>query len=267
MTLLFSVLAIFSIEAQAAKRNVALLVVECEAENGLCKKNHLVRYRFSNGELVSRDIVLTTSTNRVSYSLGANHIYLNRYLITHWADIIDVSTGKLLHNGIGEYVAAEADRIIHHVENVDVQGYFYFDLKTNRYARLKRPGKWALPGLLSPDQTKSVSASELGSLEIWLHTLKVPKKLLGSGFRVSLSEFCCDLPKPPLLWLDNDRILTQKSNGEIVILRLNGTVEPLLKIPIEKGSDTNPSFDRNHDGRIVYHCSGEAYVLDVENKK
>ncbi len=266
ITLLFSVLAVSSIEAQAAKRNVALLVVECEAQNGLCEKQHLVRYRFSDGEVVSRDIVFTALTNRVSFGLGQNHIYQNRFVITNWADIIDVHTGKLLHNGIGEYVAAEAGRIISHVEHVDVRGYFYFDLKTNRYARLKKPGKWALPGELSPDQTKSVS-SEFGSQEIWLHTLKGKKKLLGTGFTVLLSEFCCDLPKPPLLWLYNGRILTQKSNGEIVILRLNGMVEPLLKIPIEKGSDTNPSLDRNFDGRIVYRCSGEAYLIDVENKK
>lgn len=267
VTLLLSVLAVFSIEAQAAKRIVALLVVECEAKNGLCETQHLVRYRFSDGELVSKDTVLTTSTNGVRFDLGQNRIYRNRYVITNWADIIDVPSGKVLHSGPGEYVAAEADRIITHVEHVDVRGYFYFDLKTNRYSRLRGPNKWALPGVLSPDQTKSVSANEWISMEVWLHTLKRRKKFLGSGFTVRLSEICCDRPRPPLLWLDNDRILTQKSNGEIVILRLNGTVEPLVKIPIEEPSNSNPSLDRNLDGRIVYYCSGEAYVIDVENKK
>jgi|SRR5687768_3249397 len=267
ITLLFSVLAVFPTESQAAERKVALLVVECEAQNGVCKKQHLVRYRFSDGELVSRDVVLTALTDRVRFDLGQNHIYLNRYVITHWGDVIDVRTGGLLHESIGEYLGADGSRIVQRVTRIDVKGFFYFDLKTNRYARLKRPGKWALPGLLSPDQTKSISASEMGTLEVWLHTLKTPKKLLGSGFKVSLSEFCCSLAQPPVLWLDNDRILTQRSNGEIVILRLNGTVELLVKIPIEEPSNTNPSFDRNLEGRIVYHCSGEAYVLDVENKK
>lgn len=255
-----------TIKGQAADRIVALLLVECEAMNGTCDTQHLIRYRFSNGEIVSKDIILTMPTTSVRYDLGQNHIYQNRYVITHWGDIVDVKAKSLLHNGIGEYIGAEGTLIIHKVSRTDVKGFFYYDLKSNKYARLKLPSKWALPGLLSPDQTKSVSVSRDGFGEIYLHNLKGKKKTLGSGFQVDLSEHCCSLSIPPVLWISNDRILTQRSNGEIVILRFDGSIEPLVKINIKEPADSLPQFYRNPEGKIIYSCSYEHYILDVENR-
>lgn len=268
LALLCCLLAVLPSKAQVSNhKGVALLVVECEATGGPCNKHHLIRYRFRDGEQVSKDVVVTTSVHRVRFDLGQNHIYLNRYVITEWGDVIDVRTKKVLHDGIGEYVGAEGSRIVQSVERIDIKGIFYYDIESNRYSRLRSPGKWALPGLLSPDQTKSVSVSDWGSNEVWLHTLKRKQKRIASGFRASVSESCCSFPKIPVLWLDNDRILTQKSNGEIVTLRVTGEVEALLKIPVGEPPDILPQLYRNAEGQIVYEHGNEAYVLDVENKK
>jgi hypothetical protein len=257
-------LPVSSTQGQVSSHNAALLVVECEAKNGLCETQHLVRYRFRDGVQVSRDVVLADPDT--SFNLGGNHIYQNRYVITRWGDVVDVEKKKLLHDGEGDFVGTDGSRVIQHVDRRDVKGFFYYDLESNRYARLRSPKKWALPGLLSPDQTRSISTPDFGDGEIWLHTLNKKKKLLGSKFRVGVSG-SCSMPTPPVLWLDDKRILTQRTIGEIVILHLNGRVEPLLTIPITDTSGSVPSLDRDAQGRITYAWSGGIHTLDVENKK
>lgn len=93
---------------------------------------------------MSKDLILSTDTTLARYDLGENHIYRNRYVITNWGDIVDIQNKRLLHDGLGDFVAAEGDRIIQHVNNMNVEGYFYYDLKTNQYRRLLVPTKWAL---------------------------------------------------------------------------------------------------------------------------
>lgn len=256
-------LFITQIPAFAQNQGVALLTAECESIRGLCQLQHLVRYRFGNGVMVSRDVILSGSTDGVRYDLGENHIYRNRYVITNWGDIVDISTKKLLHEGEGEYVAAEGDRIIHEVNNIKVHGHFYYDLKTNRYVRLHGPTKWALPGSLSPDQTKSVEGN---NDDIWLHSLNQKKRLLGSGFDIQAEMEVSFTSRPPVFWLDNNRILSQTNNGEVVVVQLDGTVSPIVKIPVNKINYREPDFFRDLDGRIIYECCGNSFVINIEEK-
>jgi len=246
-------------------KTAALLAVECESVDGACAIQHLVRFRFENGAVVSKDTVLTTDTGHVRFDLGKNRIYRNRYVLTEWGDVIDIQEKKVLHDGKGTFVAADGDRIIQRLNRVDAEGWFVYDLASGKYARLRAPGKWALPGLLSPDQTRSAETPQWGT-EIWLHRLNAKKRLLGDKFHVELDERCCSSPRPPLLWLDDDRILTQRHNGEIVVLRLDGTIEPVVKIPISGPSLSLPEFFRDRNGRIVYECSSRSFAIDVENK-
>lgn len=259
-TLLAALLLAVPLHADTA----ALLAVECEAVDGACAIQHLVRFRFENGALVSKDTVLTSNT--VRFDLGENRIYRNRYILTEWGDVVDIQQKKVLHEGRGTFVAADGDRIINRLNRVDAEGLFVYDLATQKYARLRAPGKWALPGLLSPDQTKSVEAPQWRGSEIWLHRLDGKKRLLGDKFDVELDERCCSFPRPPFLWLDDDRILTQRHNGEIVVVRLDGTIEPVVKIPITESSMSLPEFFRDRNGRIVYECSSRSFAIDVENK-
>ena len=142
-------LLIAPLTAFAQNQSVALLTAECQSIRDTCHVQHLVRYRFRNGVMVSRDVILSGPTDGVRYDLGQNHIYRNRYVITNWGDIVDVPNKKLLHEGEGEYVATEGDRIIHEVNTIKTNGHFYYDLKTRQYGRIHGPTKWALPGLLS----------------------------------------------------------------------------------------------------------------------
>jgi hypothetical protein len=260
---IFCLLFIAPLIVVAQNPRVSLLAAECEAIRGVCEIQHLVRYQFQNGVMVSRDVILSAPVKQISYNLGENHIYRNRYVITNWGDIIDIQNKKQIHNGEGEYVATEGDRIFHHLNNTNVKGYFYYDLKTNRYARLRGPTRWALPGTLSPDQTKSVEGH---NDEIWLHSLKQKKRLLGSGFTVQAVMEVSFMARPPVFWLDNDRILSQRKNGEIVVVQLDGSVTPIVKIPITERNYSEPDFFRDRDGRVIYACCGASFVINVDEK-
>lgn len=260
---LFWLLLITPFTAVAQNQDVALIAVECVAVKGLCEQQNLVRFRFRNGVLVSQDVILNTKTVRVRFALNDNQLYRNRYVINRSADIVDVQNKQVLHEGDGEYVATEGDRIIQRLDSSRTKGYFYYDLKTDRYRRLSRFMKWELPGLLSPDQTKSVEGD---GDSIWLHRLGRPKKLLGSGFSVQAEIYVSFFARPPVFWLDDTRILTQKNNGEVVSLQLDGTVTPIVKIPINEPNDAEPSFHRDLDGRIIYRVSGRRFVINVDEK-
>jgi hypothetical protein len=248
---------------QTANRNVALLITECVSEKGLCKKKNITRLSFKNGEFISRDILYTSTPDEVPFD-GRNIIYKNRYVISYDGSIFDAETKSLLQKGDGRYVAVDGNRVILRGSGDDFEGYFYYDLKRKIHAPLRLPGKWRLPGRLSPDQTKSVEG--IGS-KIWLHGLNRKKKLLGSNFFMEGDPASSGIAKPPVLWLDDTRILTQKHNGEIVILRLDGTTTAVVKIPIKKRALTGPYLSRNRDGEIIYSCNDQSFVLDVGNKK
>lgn len=242
---------------------VSLLAVECEAVEGSCARQSLVRFRFRDGVLVSKDLILTSDTAQVRYDLGENHIYENRYVITNSGDVVDIQNKELLHEGIGVYVATEGDRVIQYVNQTDIRGHFYYDLKSHRYQRISGPNKWALPGTLSPDRTKSVDG---GATNIWLHRLGHKRKLLGSGFFVQADMRVSFLSQPPFFWLDNTRILSQRNNGEVVVVEIDGTVTPIVKIAVKEENLTAPYFFRDREGRIIYECCGESFVINLEEK-
>ena len=253
-----------SAQTQARRDSAALIAVECESRNGGCALQHVVKYEFGPGK-VSRDVVLTLATDRIRFDLGRNHLYRGRYLISNWGDVVDIKKKRLLHDGEGAYVGVEGDRVIQKIERRNLRGYFYYDLKSGKYSRLRSPGKWALPGVLAPNQTQSVSSDSFNA-DVWLHRLNGRKRLLATGLTASVTG--CSLPKVPLLWLSNELVLTQRDDGDLITLDLRGRISPVLKIHAEPAQyGYTPKLYRNDAGRIIYEFVGGSYVIDVDNKQ
>ena len=262
LTLVLAVPA--SAQTQARRDSAALVVIECEKKNGVCASQHVVKYEFAPGR-VSRDVVLTLATNRIRFDLGRNHLYRGRYLINNWGDIVDLEKKRLLHEGDGEYVAVDGDRVIQKIDRRNLHAYFFYDLKSGKYLRLRQPGKWALPGVLAPNQTQSVSSDRFNA-DVRLHPLKGKPRLLATGLTASVTG--CDLPTVPLLWLSNELVLTQRADGDLITLDLRGRISPLLKIPfVPSEYPYSPKLYRNDMGQIVYEFVGGTYVIDVDKKQ
>ena len=262
--------------ASTINRAVSLLTVEYPPGTAIGDPQQLVRYRFSAGRMFSREVVLMTATRVCRYDLGRNRIYRNRYVITHWGDCIDVEAKKLLHQSqVEELVDCDGDQVILQSEK---DGHFLlnvYNLKSNRYRPLDLPSKWALVcphgrrrAVLSSDSTKSVCCSPAGELR--LRTLDGKESVLGRGFHwersvLSSTEGEQDVP---LLWLDEQRILTQRRNGELVIVRLDGSVQPVVSIPVRESPSQMllpPKIYRNVAEQVTYDCGQSSWTIDVKN--
>lgn len=250
--------------AQTVKKT-SLIVKTCEETETTCSTQHLFRYNFVNGEFVGKEKVLTTKTLDLRFDLGSNQVYRNRFLVTHWGDVIDLSTQKILHQSKGELVEIDNEQVVIKVNREDVEGIFAYNLQTGDYTQLNSPNIYEIEGSPSPDK-KFVATKEFSKglifREIKTGREKVVKGLFGVGLSTQASEF----GKLPILWLDNSRVLTQNSNGDLRVVHISGKVERVVEIDLKTEPYRSPVLYRNANGEIIYDCY-DSFVIDVENKK
>lgn len=217
------------------KSKASLLISYMEGDGG--DVQHVERLDFVDGELASRKRVVTLNHDSDGY---AGDVVNSRYLRTVYRNkIYDLREGQFLPESRFKSVPSaplESDK----------------------------PG---LPGLLSPDGTKSVDAggffvTSTDKLEI--HFAGRPAVVVRDNFQITWPERSSFAPRFPLLWVDNDRILTQQSNGNLVIVSTDGSVLPFLQIPCK--SSGYAALVRNRSDKIVYECGGN-YFIDVENRR
>jgi hypothetical protein len=249
-----------------------LLVLNIPDEGGV-RRCDLVRYRFRDDELVGKDLILSSNEPYFFGVSGGNRIHANRFVITRWGSVVDIEQKIVLHKGEGNFLGIEGDGVFIRANRVDQQGYFYYDLRTRKYMPLEKPGKWALQGskAQSPDG-KTIAVVESGSnggTSIRLHRLDGRRELLGSGFAFEESETSDGAPPTslPLLWLDNDRILTQKSNGKLVVVRMDKSKESLVDIPIDEKPVSPPSLFWDAEKKVIYTCGRKAFIIDVKDRR
>jgi hypothetical protein len=190
-----------------------------------------------DGEVVSRKRVATLRHEDDGHVVGG--IVDERYLVTGDRNkVFDLRTGSLLD---GSPPSLGARR-------VPATG-----------------GKRKLPGVVSPDGTKSVYAGgdfveRTDSLEFQF--VGRPPLVVRDEFRATVRSISSFSPTLPLLWIDNDTVLTQRSNGNLVTVSAGGSVKPFLQLPC--APEDGPHLGRNRSGKLVYGCGGENYFLDVE---
>jgi hypothetical protein len=228
----FSASCVCVAQALQTGKKVSLLV-SYMGGNGKVQTQHVERFDFVEGELVSKKSVVTLSPDADGY---AGRIVGGRYIYTAYRNkVFDLKAGRFLdgYPVLHEEVASEE-----------------------------------LPGLVSPDGLKSVQVSgpfegSADSLEI--HFAGKPTVFVRENFQVYVNRLSSYMPRLPLLWIDADRILTQKSNGNLVIVSTDGAVSPFLQIPC--AADRSPALERNRSDKIVYECDGGTYLIDVGKRR
>lgn len=269
--LLGLLIAFLTVGAQpTGLRKTFLLVKNCKVGESLCNTQELVSYGFENGELVSKKVIL--STEEVRFDLGSNLVLQNRYVITNWADVIDVANSKLLHKSDGEFVGVEGNRIFIKVNRADQHGVFVFDLGTNKYSRLPSPNVWELEGIVSPDHTKAARFELVrerdkspGRVIVVEQVGKKPISLK-ADLGAECGKGCDDRFHVPFIWIFDDRILTQRSNGNLIALGMDGRVDSLFKLKCDQPYDYYPRFYSIDGRRIAYACGKSKYWLDLDAK-
>ena len=247
---------------------------------------HLIKYDFENGELVLTETIVSNPGGQLRFNCEESRVYRNRYVITDFGDIVDITTRQFIHrggsgSGYTRLLGLEGDYVYIHQPQTDA--YYFFNLANLETGEMEDPGSWSLPGLLSPDGSMSVTSSDWNEGQIWLHYLNGETELLGEGFYVEYSPLSSSLAGVPLLWLDNERVLTQKSNGVIIIVTVDGSLVPVVNIDLSdfdsapsgsKGA-LRASLYRDFNSDIIYNIcligpegkfSDNRFVIDVETK-
>lgn len=250
--------------AQSTKRT-SLIASNCDAGETICSTQHVFRYDFVNGEFIGKEKILAIKTDDVRFDLGANRIYRNRFLVTDWGDVVDLSTRKVVHQSKGELVEIDGDHVVIKLNRTDQEGIFTYNLQTGKYEQLKSPNVYEIKGELSPDK-KYVASKDYSKGLIFKEVKTGKEKVVKGSFGVGLSSEASEFGKLPILWLDNSRVLTQNSNGDLRIVHINGKVERVLQIDLKNEPYKSPELYRNANGEIIYSCY-DSFIIDLENKK
>jgi hypothetical protein len=198
---------------------------------------HLLAYRFLGDTLAATDTVVSSRGGQLRFTCERSRVYRNRYVLCDTGDIIDVVEGEMVYEGghdrdFTRFERAEGDDVI--IRRPGYGSRFSVSLPTGSVTMLAA-GTDTLPGTLSPGGTRSVTSrpTDHGG-EIWLHTDGAAPRLLGRGFDAQVAMLSSSRFGAPLYWLDEERVLTQRASGEIVILHLDGVVEPVVTIDLPK---------------------------------
>ncbi len=243
-----------------------VLVEEVPDKEGTVTKRQLLQISIRNGK-VSVPETVWEGEQRFFGHFGGHQIVRGRYLVTTFGGVIDLREKKVVSSEMyGTLHAVEGPLVYYWVANsTRDEGMFTFNLDTHEIHRVDKlgQGRMLLVGTLpSPDGSKSVRSSftELTLLD------GAKSTSLGKEFKVEVGAFSY-VPSAPVMWLDNDRLLTQVQNGELVAVNLKGKQTPLVKIPVEKMPSAAPRLSRDPTGRIVYECGEEAFEVDAKARQ
>lgn len=269
-------------EAHAAK---VLLFSECLTfKDDVCTEQNLMAYRFDQGKVTKEEYSRFKIEEKYPYFFmdydEEQEIVDDRYIVSE--RIYDLKERKIIHDGYqyehmrkesegkisyhGRFLGVQDDQAIYGGgENADE--IYVYDLGQHTYKKAEDEQAKALKhGTLQDyfsSDYKDVRVDEVNSAFTLSLITDEGSRVL---FRALRTENSGDYL--PYDWLDNDRIVTQKSDGEIVIVGLDGTVTPLVKIPLglSRRKDSYASLYVLDNGLIRYSYNKLRYTINSRTK-
>lgn len=251
-----------------------LVLVRQTGPDGTEERHRLLRVPFRGGAPQPPETVWEGTPGY----LYRGRLVDGRYVVTESSVVIDVWEKRELHHTRGILVDANGERVVSLVYPPDPRPIsrmidpnephriVCFDLKARTERDLSGPEAepFERRGRRAPDGTKSVEASVRGS-GLTLHRVGHAPRPLGA-FRVSHRPPPPTFDNPPVLWLDNERFLTQDGNGNLLTVALDGTRSPVVSVPAPREVFNSPTLECDPDGRVVFWCDGDAFFIDVAAK-
>jgi len=254
---------------RAVKPELSLVVVE-ELPNaeGLIHKARVLRIGFYKGKMLPAETVWEGEERFVSH-LYRHRLVNERFLVTHFGGVIDLNEKKVIHDEQnGELDRVDGSKVIYTRANRNDVDVFSFDLTTRKrnFEHKQGKGQYGLIGVLSPDGQKAIETGPIAD-ELFLHRPGEKQKSLGKGFHINISTASSVFGPSPVLWLDDKHFLTQRGNGKLVTVDLDGKVTEVVTIKdAPKELVSAPDLFRDASNRVVYMCGQEGYSSDVAKR-
>lgn len=199
-----------------------------------------VRFDFVDGKFVSKETLFSSDTDKNGW---IGKIVKQHYLLTYNATVyehrpndeltFDLRRGKLVDNSVrsgSEFKVIVGDPIS--IRSPNGKAWIRREPMT---ARLD---------------------------EIVVYQVNGQEVTIPGPFRATVSDRSSISPTLPIVWVDNERFITQRVNGELLLVSITKEVKEFEKIPC--GPDDFPRFKITQRGRVIYEC-GKEYLLNIEN--
>jgi hypothetical protein len=205
---------------------------------------------------------------------GWQHLAAGRYLVTSTAGVFDLRKKKMLHTETGgEQVWFDETKVTYFVdEHHREKGSFTFEYATEALTRTGPSTKteWyqslPQPVYVSPNNNNAIEWRN--DDELILHQKLLLPGSLGEGFKAGVRGAPPGLGdrRLPLLWLDDERFLTQRGNGQLVTVDLVGNVSHIATIrDVPQANLSELELFRDASGAVIYVADGH-YEIDVAKK-
>ncbi len=282
---IFGILFTFQCFGQEPRINSLLVAEYQKNEEGIGNYTHLLRYKFVEGKLNSRDTILSAPTFKgqgsyVRYDLGHNFIYKNRYVISATGNVIDVRTKSLVMEESDELIETRGDSIVFRRDNIFTgTGYLICDLNNRTYDFVKDKNFLSVKGIHSPNHTMGleIDQSEL-PYKILLYNKNNKKEIIVSncGSGTLLSNYASTIPKVPLLWINNNNFLyatfsysrhnMESINATVTIHEYNverKSSEIITIVDSVPPAVSNAGFSIDPEHKIIFYCAKGKFVIEL----
>ncbi|NIS16348.1 MAG: hypothetical protein GWN00_15295 [Aliifodinibius sp.] len=256
-----------------------------ELEKGISKSQQLIyRLKFEDGIFTNIEEIHQFRSNKpVLINIRPWEIIEDRFAVSPAGIIYDLQFETILYGGRSGYsfLGTEGPYAYYHRfalvdwENIPRE-FYYFDIFNGREMQRLTSGTsfWHLPEMLRHKFNRNFSPdgrlyayfpdSDLSCSELRVKDSEDSDGWkIADGLSVSVPLSSTFPHEPPFLWLDNERILTQKSNGELVIFDIYGRKQDLAKFDTKYEIYNPPGIHEDLRGNIVYTC-GHSYLIDLE---
>lgn len=249
-----------------------LFIEDVTGPTGTIDTRRLVRIRFKAG-VAGKPEVLYSDEQRFFGHFGGHRVHDNRYVVTRFGSVLDLKDNTWLHKETnGQVMTIENGRVIYQVTSFGPQeGIYAFDLTKKTVEKIAGLGEAPWYGVRSPDGRRSICAGQ-GLWELGVFSQAERFVSLGAGFEYTLSaasSSTVSAHSTPVLWLDNDRILTQTANGKLVAVNIKDKSRTeIVTIPVKTDAwvVSPPQLTRDELGRVTYLHGREVYVVNVRDK-
>lgn len=263
------------------KSDLSLIYLEWLPGGEAPNRTRLWSMGFRNGKMLPPEQVWEGKEEFLSTFVSATYqkrqIVSDRLLVTESGGVIDLRARKVLSSereGWTEHI--DEKKVTYRIEsNTRPEGLFTFEYATGTVRQIAKPpvprpwhDRFGANQALSSDGKKTIRW-EVG--ELILHREGEKPKSLGQGFEMkegfqwagtqSFGRMCF-----PVLWLDNNKFLTQRGHGKLVVVDLEGKWTEVVTLK-DMPELATPSFVRDRSGNVYYSAKrDEVYKIDVAKK-
>jgi hypothetical protein len=260
-----------------AQKKVSLLIAEYDEQASDNHLQHLVKYVFVDGAMVSKEPIVSALIKKkgekndyVRFDVGKNKIYRNRYVVTGIGNIIDIKNKKILFDEHAPFVAFSGDSIIFYTDDI-FKGKYYsiYNLKTQSYYKVEDPH-------YNPAYTPDVEVDATNKpFVINYYDVAGKKNVLvkdagyGEAPPATLDKV---KRKHPIFWIDKRNFIYanfDKSQQSLSIYKvgINGVTEKITTIDSVPAAVENTFFEYAANGDVIYSCGKGRFIIDLAKKK